>query len=305
MTRLTASERAKFACVDSKGRRRLPIHDEAHVRNALSRFERVSFEDDAAREPARKRLLTAAKKYGMASVGFMASQLRLERGHNVSDLSSLPTGSVTFLMTDIEGSTALLQRLGERHSTLLTDVRRVIRRSVQNSGRYEVRPCRRVLRGLQKVDRGRLGGTCDPAPAARAGVVGGRQRAGPRRHPRRSTHADGRWLRGLTVHTVARVCAAAHGGQILVSSRTKAAVSDTLPPASVSGVGAASTCRASRTMRVCSRSRRNAPELGSAERLARVVPGRVRSKTRRFMRGRLSIHAGSWSAFGPRDDEKR
>ncbi len=185
MTWLTASERAKFACVDSKGRRRLPIHDEAHARNALSRFERVSFEDDAAREPARKRLLTAAKKYGMASVGFMASQLRLERGHNVSDLSSLPTGSVTFLMTDIEGSTALLQRLGERYSTLLTDVRRVIRHSAQNSGGYEVDaradeyfaifknrpgPSRRHLRPSASCvsGRGRRAPACGSAPASTA-----------------------------------------------------------------------------------------------------------------------------------------
>ena len=52
MARLTASQRARlpdsaFAYVDAKGRRRLPIHDEPHVRNALARFERVAFEDDA------------------------------------------------------------------------------------------------------------------------------------------------------------------------------------------------------------------------------------------------------------------
>ena len=48
MARLKASERAKlpdsaFAYIDSKGKRWLPIHDEAHVRNALARFERVAF----------------------------------------------------------------------------------------------------------------------------------------------------------------------------------------------------------------------------------------------------------------------
>ncbi len=45
MPRLTAKQRAQlpdtaFAYVDSKGQRRLPIHDEAHVRTALSRFTR-------------------------------------------------------------------------------------------------------------------------------------------------------------------------------------------------------------------------------------------------------------------------
>ena len=81
MPALSASERAKlpdsaFAYVDSRGRRRLPIHDEAHVRNALARFDRVTFEDDAARERARTRLLNAAKKYGIVPVGFITGQLR-------------------------------------------------------------------------------------------------------------------------------------------------------------------------------------------------------------------------------------
>lgn len=65
MARLKAIDRAKlpdsaFAYVDSSGKRRLPIHDEAHVRNALGRFERVSFESDAVRERACTRLLNAA-----------------------------------------------------------------------------------------------------------------------------------------------------------------------------------------------------------------------------------------------------
>src|SRR5215831_18205788 len=76
MPKLKASDRAKlpdraFAYIDSSGKRRLPIHDEVHIRNALARFDRVAFEDDAAEERARRRLLNAAKKYGIAPVGFM------------------------------------------------------------------------------------------------------------------------------------------------------------------------------------------------------------------------------------------
>ena len=64
---LTAKQRAKlpnsaFAYIDSDGRRRLPIHDAAHVRNALARFGQVALEDDEARDRARSRLLRAAKK---------------------------------------------------------------------------------------------------------------------------------------------------------------------------------------------------------------------------------------------------
>src|SRR5881398_2763126 len=115
MARLKVSERtglpdSAFAYIDSRGRRRLPIHDESHVRNALARFERVAFEDDAARERARKRLLNAAKRYRIVPVGFITGQIRTERRFGAEDLASLPSGRVTFLFTDIEGSTALLQQ---------------------------------------------------------------------------------------------------------------------------------------------------------------------------------------------------
>src|SRR5688572_25921853 len=91
-----------FAYVDSKGRRRLPIHDEPHVRNALARFNQVKFEDDAARERARKRLLTAAKRHGIVPIGFITGQLATERQEGESQARAavarnLPTGQVTFL----------------------------------------------------------------------------------------------------------------------------------------------------------------------------------------------------------------
>ena len=72
-----------FAYVSSKGDRRLPINDEAHVRNALARFNQTRFEDEAARDRARKRLLAAAKKYGIVPVGFFAGQLRVQ-GHQAA-----------------------------------------------------------------------------------------------------------------------------------------------------------------------------------------------------------------------------
>ena len=81
MPPLKARERAKlpdsaFAYIDSKGKRRLPIHDASHVRNALARFGQVAFEDEAARDRARSRLLRAAKKQGIMPIGFISSQLR-------------------------------------------------------------------------------------------------------------------------------------------------------------------------------------------------------------------------------------
>src|SRR5919107_2836145 len=124
MARLRASERAQlpdraFAYIDSTGRRRLPIHDAAHVRNALARFGQVAFEDDAARDRARSRLLRAAQKHGVMPIGFISAQLQPQL--------KLPKGQITFLLTDIEGSTELLANIGDGYAGLLADVRRLVR----------------------------------------------------------------------------------------------------------------------------------------------------------------------------------
>ena len=84
MSRLSPKKRARlpdraFAYVDSRGRRRLPVHDKAHVKNALARFNQVEFESDAARELARRRLLNAAKKFRIVPVGFFTGQLASEQ----------------------------------------------------------------------------------------------------------------------------------------------------------------------------------------------------------------------------------
>ena len=99
MSNLSASKRARlpkraFAYVDSKGRKRLPIHDESHVRNALSRFNQVAFEDEAARERARQRLLVAAKKYGIVPIGFMAGQLRSQMSEATAGRLVIELGQV-------------------------------------------------------------------------------------------------------------------------------------------------------------------------------------------------------------------
>ena len=175
MPQLTAKTRAQlrnaaFAYVDSKGRRRLPIHDEAHVRNALARFNQTRFEDDAARERARKRLLTAAKKYGIVPIGFITGQLATERLEGESRaragmVRGLPSGQVTFLLTDIEDSTGLLRLLEDKYANLLDDVRRLLRRAVQRSGGKEVDTRADELFAVFKRASGAL------APTARSDVL--------------------------------------------------------------------------------------------------------------------------------------
>ena len=84
MAQLGSAERARlpdtaFAYIDVHGRRRLPINDAGHVRNALARFNQVEFEHEAARDRARKRLLNVAKKFNIVPVGFITNQLQYER----------------------------------------------------------------------------------------------------------------------------------------------------------------------------------------------------------------------------------
>src|SRR5947207_523224 len=85
---------------------------------------------DEARDQARTRLLRAAQKHGIVPIGFISSQLQPQR--------KLPKGQVTFLLTDIEGSTELLARLEDRYSPLLADVRRLLRAAVRKAGGREV-----------------------------------------------------------------------------------------------------------------------------------------------------------------------
>ena len=235
MPPLSATARARlpasaFAYIDARGRRRLPIHDAAHVRNALARFDQTVFDDDSARERARKRLLAAAKKHGIVPIGFFDGQLRNERlqaatGRRATDIASLPRGRVTFLMTDIEGSTELLQRLGDRYPRLLREVRTLIRQSVRESGGHEVdaraddffaafrRPAQALdsAVAIQRALRGR---------ASPGGVEVG-VRIGI--HTGRPTLTDAGYV-GIAVHTTSRVCSAGHGGQILLSSAAFGAI---------------------------------------------------------------------------------
>jgi len=239
LPQLAATVRARlpdsaFAYVDSQGHRRLPINDASHVRNALARFDQTAFEDDAARERARQRLLRAAKKYGIVPIGFFDGQLRRERVQTVAkararDIASLPRGTVTFLLTDIEGSTDLLRRLGDGYATVLRDVRALIRRSVRDAAGHEVdaradeyfavfRRPRQALDAATAIQRS-LPERVWPGEVevcVRIGI-----------HAGRTTLTESGYV-GIAVHTAARVCSAGHGGQILLSSSARELLADDL-----------------------------------------------------------------------------
>jgi hypothetical protein len=70
MAELDTQDREKlrstqFAYVDSEGGEHLPIHDASHVRNAMARFNQTEFQSKAAKERARRKILSAAKRYGI------------------------------------------------------------------------------------------------------------------------------------------------------------------------------------------------------------------------------------------------
>jgi len=55
----------QFAYVDKHGGEHLPINDESHVRNAMARWNQTDFESAAAKERARKKIVSAAKRHGI------------------------------------------------------------------------------------------------------------------------------------------------------------------------------------------------------------------------------------------------
>jgi class 3 adenylate cyclase len=222
MADLRTRERAKlpdsaFAYVDSTGKRRLPIHDEAHVRNALARFNRVLFEDDAARDRARTRLLRAAKKHGIVPVGFIDGQIH----------PKLPSGQLTLLFADIEGSSRLLEELEDRYGPLVNAVRRIERAAVRRSGGHEVDAradeffavFERAPSAVEAAD------AIQRAMAAHAWPDGRAVRVRIGLHTGRPTLTPTGY-QGMSVNAASRLCNCGHGGQILLSRSVRAALAE-------------------------------------------------------------------------------
>jgi class 3 adenylate cyclase len=227
MPALGAKERAAlpngaFAYIDSSGRRVLPIHDEAHVRNALARFSRVNFEDDAARDRARMRLLKAAKKHGIMPLGFVGRQFGPDQ--------NLPRGQVTFLLADIDGSTGHLQRLGDGYGGALIQLRRLLRSAVRAAGGREIDARGDEYFGVFENADAAVGAAIAIQRALRdhAWPDGVELRVRIGLHSGRTSLNETGYI-GLAVHTVARVCTSGHGGQIVISSATRDAVGGPLP----------------------------------------------------------------------------
>jgi class 3 adenylate cyclase len=226
MARLRPSERTQladrlFAYVDSTGVRRLPIHDASHVRNALARFGQVRFEDDASRERARTRLLQAARRFRIVPVGFIASELDAKRQTG----RALPTGFVTLLMTDVEGSTTIVERLGSRFGELVDEMWGVLRAATDAAGGCEVEARADEFFAAFEAPRAAIDAAVEIQRMFRSrsfvGEVEVRVRVGVHSgYP--SATADN--YVGLDVNTTSRITALGHGGQIIASANTREAV---------------------------------------------------------------------------------
>ena len=163
-------------------------------------------------------------------LGFFDAELAAAKG----DTEPLPEGEVTFLLTDIEGSTPLLYALGDDYAGVLADVRAIIRQAVLGAGGRQVEARADEYVAVFEV----------PVEAAMAAVD---------LHQRMALHRwpDGQEVRvragihtgdidltdsgyvGLTVHAAARIMAAAHGGQTLMSGDTARRCSSPIKPRSL------------------------------------------------------------------------
>jgi uncharacterized protein DUF6582 len=57
--------KSQFAYVDRQGGEHLPINDEAHIRNAMARWNQTDFQSKTAKEKARQRIVGAARRHGI------------------------------------------------------------------------------------------------------------------------------------------------------------------------------------------------------------------------------------------------
>ncbi len=145
-------------------------------------------------------------------------------------MPELHTGTVTFLFTDIERSTQLLNELGDDYGELVRDHRQIVREATARAGGVEVDTqgdafffsfprARDAVVAAAQAQRS-LGAHAWPQDVdvkVRMGL-----------HTGEPTVGDEGYL-GLDVIRGARICGAAHGGQVLLSDTTRAVLGKTLP----------------------------------------------------------------------------
>ncbi len=145
-------------------------------------------------------------------------------------MPDLPTGTVTLLFTDIEGSTHLLQQVGERYASVLAESQHLLRGAFRTFGGHEVDTqgdaffvafarATDAIAAAANAQRVLFAHTWpeDLIVRVRMGLHTGEPQLA----------AEG--YVGLDVHHAARIMSAGHGGQVLLSQTTRDLVEDDLP----------------------------------------------------------------------------
>jgi class 3 adenylate cyclase len=143
---------------------------------------------------------------------------------------SFPGGTVTFLFTDIEGSTRLLQELGEDYGQVVADHRRILRDVFQKAGGHEVDTQGDAFFYSFTRAKDAVAAAVDGqrALADHTWPQGAEVRVRMGLHTGEPTVGEEGYV-GLDVVRAARICSAGHGGQILASETTRALVGNELP----------------------------------------------------------------------------
>ena len=143
---------------------------------------------------------------------------------------SLPRGTLTFLFTDVENSTRLMHEIGERYVEAQNAHHAILRAAFNSNSGHELRTegdsffC--VFASATDA--------CLAAAAAQRALTAHPWADGARLKVRVGLHTGeaplvGNEYIGLDVHHAARIAAAAHGGQVLISETTRGIVEEKLP----------------------------------------------------------------------------
>jgi DNA-binding NarL/FixJ family response regulator/class 3 adenylate cyclase len=142
-------------------------------------------------------------------------------------MAELPTGTVTFLFTDVEDSTGFVRELGDAYGGMIADHRRLVRGALAQRGGYEIdsRGDEFFLAFARAEDAVETALTIQHTHEAHEwpGERPVRVRMGI--HTGEPAIEEGDYV-GIDVHHVARLCSAGHGGQVLLSQATLDAIED-------------------------------------------------------------------------------
>jgi class 3 adenylate cyclase len=145
-------------------------------------------------------------------------------------VSTFPGGTVTFLFSDIEGSTRLLEQLGDRYEDVHRDHRRILREHLAGAGGREIdTQGDAFFFSFTRAKDGVAGAVAaQRALAEHEWPDGVAVKARMGLHTGEPTVGEEGYV-GMDVVRAARICSAGHGGQVLLSETTRALVGNSLP----------------------------------------------------------------------------